>query len=179
MINEMCIREVSKADAEQLVELLKKLSVQTKYMLRELDEINAEVSEQENKIESMLSNKSTLFLVSEVNKKVVGFLVANSNDLKRVKHIGELVIGVDQEHWGMGIGRGLMEEMLVWSEKNGLKRLALEVVSENDRAVKMYERYGFKIEGKKVADHYVGDGKYLDTLVMGKMLDESILAGGI
>jgi len=173
---EMNIREVSKADAEQLVELLKKLSVQTKYMLRELDEINSEVLEQENRIESMLSNKSSLFLVSEVNKKVVGFLVANSNDLKRAKHSGELVIGVDQEYWGMGIGRGLMEEMLTWSDKTGLKRLALEVVSENFRAVKMYERYGFKIEGKKVADHYIGDGKYLDTFIMGKILDKSILA---
>ena len=50
MINEMVIeiRSAVPSDAAQLIGLNKKLAVESKYMLRELHEIDADITNQEN-----------------------------------------------------------------------------------------------------------------------------------
>ena len=175
MNSEITIRKVEKKDSKHIISLMKKLSVQTQYMLREFDEINENAIEQEKRFESMLGDPKLLYLVAADEEAVVGLLIASSSKLTRISHVGDLIVGVDKAYWGTGIGSKLMTELLKWAESTELKRLSLEVVEENTRAIKLYEKYGFKVEGKKIADHFIGNDIYLNTLIMGKILDNSII----
>lgn len=165
------IRNAIPSDAYQMVELARKLASETKFMMREPDEVNTDVTFQEKRIEKLLQSDNGLQLVAVVEDKIVGFLAISARDLKRVRHIGSFVIGVEKKYWGTGIAKYLMEQMLDWSKSIGLIRLDLEVVEENTRGIELYKKYGFKIEGKKIKDHYIGDGKYLNTLIMGKIIN--------
>ncbi|GAU80111.1 GNAT family acetyltransferase YhhY [Fusibacter sp. 3D3] len=169
------IRKVEKTDSNQIINLMKKLSVQTKYMLRELDEVNDDILEQEKRIEGMLSDPRTLYLVAVADTTVIGMIISSSSALSRIKHISDIIIGVDRAYWSIGVGSKLMEALIKWAEDIGLKRLTLEVVEDNIKAIKLYEKYDFKIEGTKIADHFIGNDTYLNTIVMGKILDANIL----
>ncbi|MBF4693751.1 GNAT family N-acetyltransferase [Fusibacter ferrireducens] len=175
MSSQITIRKVEKKDSKHIISLMKKLSVQTQYMLREFDEINENALEQEKRFESMMGDPKLLYLVAADKAAVVGLLIASSSKLARISHVGDLIVGVDKNYWGTGVGSKLMTELLKWAESTELKRLSLEVVEENIRAIKLYEKYGFKIEGKKIADHFIGNNTYLNTLVMGKILDHKIV----
>jgi RimJ/RimL family protein N-acetyltransferase len=54
-----------------------------------------------------------------------------------------------------------------------LQRVGLSVYDINPRAVRAYEKVGFKEEGRRRRAHFV-DGRFVDTIVMGLLADELI-----
>ncbi|MGB9812629.1 MAG: GNAT family N-acetyltransferase [Thermovenabulum sp.] len=59
-----------------------------------------------------------------------------------------LSIGVLPECHGKGIGKALLEKGMEYIRKKGIKRVKLEVRPNNTSAVKLYERFGFKVKGR-------------------------------
>jgi hypothetical protein len=55
----------------------------------------------------------------------------------------------------------------------GLSRISLVVYAGNDAAINMYKKIGFKIEGCQKYGIYTL-GKYMDTILMGLLLDEDL-----
>ena len=51
----------------------------------------------------------------------------------------------------------------------GLEKVELEVYSDNDAAVSMYEKAGFEIEGKRLKTRRIETG-YQDSTLMGRFL---------
>ena len=49
-----------------------------------------------------------------------------------------------------------------------IRRLDLTVYTDNDRAIALYERFGFAREGTLRADSY-RDGRYVDVLLMARL----------
>ena len=56
-------------------------------------------------------------------------------------------IGVARKHWGQGLGTVLLGSLLAEAERRGAKSIVLEVRAENDRAQRLYERFGFSAVG--------------------------------
>ncbi|KNF10090.1 acetyltransferase, ribosomal protein N-acetylase [Gottschalkia purinilytica] len=164
------VRSAIPKDAIQIIELQKKLTTETKFMIKEPYEIVREVSVHENKLKSISEDNNSIFIVALIKNQIVGYLVMFSKNLERIKHVGSFIVGVEKKYWGIGIASLLIEEMLLWAKTVELKRIELEVVEDNIRAIELYKKYEFKIEGKKLKDHYIGEGKYLNTLVMGKII---------
>jgi ribosomal protein S18 acetylase RimI-like enzyme len=54
-------------------------------------------------------------------------------------------IGVTPHHRGGGVGAGLILSSLCGLQQVGVPRVALEVTAENDVAVRLYRRLGFKV----------------------------------
>jgi len=53
-------------------------------------------------------------------------------------------IGVVPGHRGLGLGSCLIERCLAGFRMHGLRRVTLEVTAENARAVRLYQRLGFR-----------------------------------
>ncbi|MBC7123627.1 MAG: GNAT family N-acetyltransferase, partial [Pseudothermotoga sp.] len=51
------------------------------------------------------------------------------------------------------------------------KKIQLEVMANNERAIRLYEKFGFEIEGRKKKAILLDD-EYVDLLVMGKWLGD-------
>ena len=59
-----------------------------------------------------------------------------------------------------------------WARQEAqMEKLGLYVFSTNERAIQLYLRKGFEIEGRCPKDIKFGENDYADTIVMGKLLD--------
>lgn len=63
---------------------------------------------------------------------------------RRMSHRAEIGISVAKDYWGMGIGSTLMAALLSFAKERGIRQLNLEVRSDNERAIRLYEKFGFK-----------------------------------
>lgn len=68
-----------------------------------------------------------------------------------------LTIGVAQEKQGRGYGRLMMEKMLTEAQKLGAQVMTLEVRVNNQRAIALYQDFGFEIVA--VRPNYYKDGE--------------------
>jgi putative acetyltransferase len=106
--------------------------------------------------------------VAEIDGRVVGTAGLHVDRGKR-RHAGEIGMMVHDEFQGRGVGRRLLEALLdVADNYLGLVRVELEVMVDNERAIRLYERFGFAHEGRKRKAIRRGDG-YVDTLLMARV----------
>mgnify|MGYP000515863848 CR=1 FL=1 len=64
----------------------------------------------------------------------------------------------------------MMKRLLKLAREHGMHKITLYVVADNQIAIRLYQKFGFEIEGR-IRDSFFGeDGKYHDMLVMGKIL---------
>jgi GNAT superfamily N-acetyltransferase len=57
--------------------------------------------------------------------------------------VPQILMAVDPDRRGRGIGRALMEALIILAEEAGESSLCLSVSDENPGAVRLYERVGF------------------------------------
>jgi ribosomal protein S18 acetylase RimI-like enzyme len=88
------------------------------------------------------------------------------------RHVGDLGMGVLKDFRGQGLGRALLEKTLAAAREQKLERVELEVYASNLVAVRLYERHGFQLEGRKQKARKL-DGEYDDILVMALLFDSS------
>ncbi len=63
------------------------------------------------------------------------------------RHTGVLGMGVIAAARGRGVGSQLIEATLAHARRFGLERIELQVFTSNLGAIKLYQRFGFVIEG--------------------------------
>ncbi len=98
--------------------------------------------------------------------RVVGWAVVIPSHMFGFSHGAGLGMGVHRDFRRRGIGERLMTGVIEQAWKTGLERLELEVWSDNQPAITLYEKLGFRREG--VLRHYrYLDGKYTDAVMMG------------
>lgn len=68
----------------------------------------------------------------------------------------------------LAIGKRLLEVSINWADSHGIKKMVLSVLETNENAIKLYERYGFEVEGILKKDKKLSDGKFYNTIVMGR-----------
>ena len=104
-----------------------------------------------------------LFIVLEEEGELRGHLILQPMDLYSTRHVVWLTIVVHPGHTGRGYGRCLMEYAIDWARKSKeVEKIELYVRSGNTRAIKLYESFGFEIEGIhrdriRLTDRYVDD----------------------
>lgn len=109
-------------------------------------------------------------LVAVVNERVVGMLgVHTFPNRPRRRHVGAIDIVVHEEWQGKGVGAALMRAGLDLADNwLNLTRLELEVYTDNESAIRLYERFGFEHEGT-LRQHAFRDGRYVDSYVMARL----------
>jgi len=161
-----------KEDATELSKLRVKIDGETENLDRESGEALLTPEDFEKVIYQDNISKTTLFLVAEVNDKIVGFTRCEGSKLSRFKHKAEFGICILKEYWGYGIGKVLIENILRCIDAAGIKKIVLNVVETNSKAIELYKKYGFVEEGLLINDRIHKDGNYYNTVIMGRLLDE-------
>ena len=107
-------------------------------------------------------------LVALANETVVGMADLHRFTGRRA-HAAGLGIGIHDDWTGRGIGRALMAELVEYGERwLGLRRIELKVHTDNARAIALYRRFGFVVEGTLRADSF-RDGAYVDSYAMARL----------
>jgi len=108
-------------------------------------------------------------LVAEVDGKVVGDAGLHRSRRPRNLHVATLGIAVHDAYQGRGVGKALMAALIDAADRwLNILRIELEVYTDNERAIKLYESFGFVIEGRKRMNAF-RDGQYVDSFVMGRI----------
>jgi RimJ/RimL family protein N-acetyltransferase len=84
----------------------------------------------------------------------------------------QLGIGIGRDHWAKGLGQDAVRILLDFAFRDlGMRKVGLEVLADDERAVGAYARAGFVEEGRLRA-HSWFEGEAHDALVMGVLREE-------
>lgn len=94
-------------------------------------------------------------------------LAVNSNHRRR--HSGSMGIMIHKDYQNMGVGTALMEAIIDIADNwLMLVRVELTVFEDNERAIHLYEKFGFRKEGiKQLAG--IRKGKYENEYLMARI----------
>jgi len=164
------IRPVMPDDAAALYELKSALDAETRFMLIEPGERRDSPANVAEQLERIGDQENSTILVAEIPGTLLGYVEAQGGDFRRNRHCAYVVIGVRQSAAGAGIGTALMSELSAWAERHGVHRLELTVMADNERAIALYRRSGYEIEGIRRDSLHV-EGSYVDELAMARLAD--------
>ena len=83
-----------------------------------------------------------------------------------------LGIWIGKPHWDKGYGTDAVRALCRFGFRHmNLQRIELNVFATNPRAVRAYEKVGFRVEGTRRRSQFVGGG-YVDSLLMGLLAEE-------
>jgi putative acetyltransferase len=160
----LLIRPISMADVGGLQELC----TQPGTMWGTAQIASRTLEQRRSQVESMATDRNTHSLVGELDGRLVASGTLHVGNGKR-RHTGDIGICVHDDYVGRGIGRALMEALLDLADNTlGLKRVELDVITDNAAAIHLYESLGFEREGIKRCALFRG-GVFVDLLMMGRI----------
>jgi len=138
-------------------------------MLLEPGERQITVEDQRQRIKTVLSKNNQIIFVAENDNDLIGYLAAIGGDFKRNRHRAYIVIGILQAFIDQKIGTKLFTELEKWTRHHAVHRLELTVMVHNERAIRLYKKMGFEIEGTK-KHSLVISRSYVDEYYMAKLI---------
>jgi RimJ/RimL family protein N-acetyltransferase len=169
LIFSMIIRSINENDCEEFLLLSKALDQETQFMMFEPGERTMTVDEQRQRIKNLLSQDNQMIFVAEHESRLVGFVGAFGGNFLRNHHCAYLVMGILQAFTGQGLGMKVFTVLEEWALKSNIHRLELTVMSHNERAINLYRKMGYQMEGIK-KDSLLVNGAYVDEYYMAKLL---------
>ncbi len=106
---------------------------------------------------------------AEFGGSVTGLGWLQCRSRPRISHIGDLKLIVHPNHWGQGMGTSLARTLLDLADNwLNLKRVELDVNTDNPGGFQLYEKFDFAIEGVK-RFHTYGDSRWGDSYFMARI----------
>jgi RimJ/RimL family protein N-acetyltransferase len=120
----------------------------------------------------LLSTESVAYGIHlRASGRLIGLTTFSSLDPDNGSVLFHITIG-ESDAWGHGYGTEAARLMLWLAfERIGLHRVGLTVFAFNERAIRSYEKAGFRIEGQ-LREAIVRDDRYWDEIQMGILRDE-------
>lgn len=165
------VRAANPADAAALLDLRLRLDAETEFMMLEPGERSASLAETETELARIEACPNSVIFVAqaEAGPELAGYLSAEGGPYRRNRHVAWVVLGVRRRYAGRGIGMALLRQVEVWVIGAGIHRLELTVMAYNHRAIGLYRRMGFQIEGIRRQAMRVS-GRFVDEYMMAKLL---------
>jgi RimJ/RimL family protein N-acetyltransferase len=113
------------------------------------------------------AGENAALFVAVDGERIVGNLAVAAHGHPEIAHGAALGISVLAPWRGQGIGSRLLDTAIAWASERRLRRLELEVRSNNPRARRLYERKGFVLEGVR-RGAVVVDGAFVDSIIMAR-----------
>jgi RimJ/RimL family protein N-acetyltransferase len=162
----LVISKASIADAEQIVNFLNTVGGETDFLTFGANEFPLSAAAEKETITECLEHNICLMLVGKVGDEIASQLFLQRSKTPRLAHMGDVGISVSKKYWGHSIGRHMMLAAIEWAKTNGVTKIQLQVRTDNERAVQLYKKLGFIIEGTVTRALKIG-GVYFDDYLMG------------
>lgn len=164
---EIVLRSANADDADLLIDYLKIVTGETRFLMCEADEVKFTTEDEINFIEEHNKSEDALLILAYVNGEYAGNCsFEGKSSSRRVKHRAGIGIALFQKYTGFGLGRLLLDILLQKIKEQGFEQAELTVVDENDRAYHLYESIGFKECGRIPKANKYDDGTYSDDILM-------------
>ncbi|MFB4165747.1 N-acetyltransferase family protein [Alteribacillus sp. JSM 102045] len=158
----MIIRPVKTEDAQAINEIRRQPSVTLNTM--------SMPSERLEFTKQYLENLSAdhHVMVAEYNDYIVG-IGSLEGGTGKLRYNGDIALAIHDTYQDRGIGGQLLRVLIDLADNYlGLIRLELDVISNNQKAIHLYKKWGFEIEGCLRKAHF-HKGEFQDVLIMGRL----------
>jgi len=107
------------------------------------------------------------YIVAQSRGRIVGHAFLEPMGLFATRHVAQLTIVVHPGFQGRGVGAALLSDLLAWAKKNSaLGKIELLVRATNERAISLYRKFGFAIEGRFRNRVKLNASDYVDDIAM-------------
>ena len=161
------LRSARKDEAQMLIDYLKTVSYETRFLLCEPDEIKFTIEDEEKYISEHNKSTKALLMLAFVDGEYAGncsFEVRNVS--QRQSHRAEIGIALYQKFTGLGIGKLMLTRLLEEMKHCGLEQAELSVYGNNEIGLHLYETLGFTECGRIPNAAKYSDGTYDDEILM-------------
>jgi RimJ/RimL family protein N-acetyltransferase len=167
----MIIRRAVPEDAEALIAYMQAMSQEPDNNIGMAPgEFERTLDEEREILAGYAAADNAIMLVAEEDGLIVGLTNIRAGKRQAMRHAGDLGITVRQGYRGRGIGDALMSAVLAWARGTGiLTRIELQVFARNAVAIHLYEKHGFRLEGRRQRAIFQ-NGQYQDDLFMALLL---------
>jgi RimJ/RimL family protein N-acetyltransferase len=167
--NPVRVRTARPYDAAALLDLKHQLDEETAFMMYEPGEREGSVQDLARELAGIARTPNSVVLLAEIDDQLAGYVELTGGSFRRSRATAYVVIGVRAHAAGRGVGSGLLRHAKDWAAVHGLHRLELTVMAHNTRAIRLYERTGFAVEGRR-SECLLIDGQFVDELTMAAIL---------
>ena len=141
---ECILRNGTPADAQAVLEVFQLTHGETDFLLSYPDENAFDLTGEEAFLRKLVESENVLELLAIVDGQVVGTAGIDAvGAFYKLRHRAEFGVNILKEYWGLGVGRALMEACIQCAREAGYAQLELSVVTENTRAIALYQKAGF------------------------------------
>ena len=166
----LIVREALEHDASGVLAFSEVVSGETDFLSFGPGEFGFSESQERAFIRDCHGSDRRLFIVGLIDDRIVSLLSFTPGERPRHRHSGEFGLNVRQSHWSLGIGSLMIDALLAWAQRGGtITKINLRVRSDNGRAIALYERKGFVVEGTLTRAVRV-NSRYFDDVLMGLAL---------
>lgn len=130
-------------DAEALLAYMKQIGGESDNLTFGAEGLPITAEQERVYLQSMLDSEDDTQLIVRQGSAIIAD-ASMQRFHRRMSHRAEVGISVVKDYWGMGIGSALMEAIISFAKEHGIRQLNLEVRSDNERAIRLYEKFGFQ-----------------------------------
>ena len=164
---ELLVRNAVASDARALRDIMRRTHAETDYLLSYPDEQGSDDEQEARSLAETERSDNEVELVAVLGGLIVGSAgITAVGSRRKVVHRARFGISILKEHWGLGIGRVLMESCIDCARRAGYTQLELEVVADNERAVSLYRRAGFEEYGRNPRGYRSASSGYQELVHM-------------
>ncbi|MFI9638086.1 GNAT family N-acetyltransferase [Nocardia sp. NPDC051929] len=157
-------RVAEEADVDGIVQLRVAVAAEGKWIGAEAP---LDVEDAARQIRAHLGDEKRGVFVTEIDGGIVGTATVYFGT-PGVTTFG-MMVAADRR--GRGIGPVLLEQVISWSRDRGAHKVSLQVWPHNQRAMTLYDRAGFEVEGVLRGHYRRRSGELWDAVLMGLPLD--------
>lgn len=148
-VNGITLRTPIETDAQAMIDLMLGCYAETEFLTCTLEEFQVTVQDEINFIKRFEMSECECMISAFIDGKLVGNVsVRQVGGVKRVRHRATLGISVLRDYWGRGVGSMLMDAAIQTAQSAGYAQIELQTAADNDRAIRLYERFGFETYGR-------------------------------
>lgn len=157
-------------DAEKMLNYIKKACGETDFLMRYPEEWNISVEQEEAWVNRLRLSPDTLGITCYVGDEVAGNCEISFRGGIKTSHRAAIAIAILRDYWNLGIGSAMFEELIAASQSRGVKLMELEFIEGNERAKRLYEKFGFRVVSERPNVIKLKDGTHLKEFYMQKYL---------
>lgn len=130
-------------DAAALLEYLKIIGGETDNLSFGAEGVPLDETAERGYLAMQAESCDSIQLLAKVEGEIIGTASLNRKQ-GRMHHRAEFGISLKKAWWGCGAARALARGVLDFAREAGIEQVNLEVRSDNQRAIALYEKLGFR-----------------------------------
>ena len=140
------LKNAERADAAAFLHYFTQAHAETDFLTTYADEGTHSVEDMEERLAAQKASRTEIEICAFVDGILVGSAGSHAlSTREKLRHRADFGISILREYWGQGIGAALTGACIDCAKEAGFRQLELEVVGDNENAVRLKEVWVYGI----------------------------------